>query len=145
MGDALFALRTAMTFTDREMSLDYRNVGTRTQHGGTFTAAVFILTPAAQVRFAHNDVHVINNTLFDAVEQQQLIQVVVNVQPRLVALQTRGQQEFAAFDIAFQLWQSRLDQQHPGHRLESRKNDPATSRPRIHRMGVLLLRVAPGA
>src|SRR5712692_496983 len=47
-GDALEAERTAMTFTDREMSLDYRAVGTRGQHGGTLTASVFILTTAAR-------------------------------------------------------------------------------------------------
>ena len=143
-GDALFALRTAMTFTDREMSLDYRNVGTRDQHGGTFTAAVFILTPAARGRFAQTDLRAINNILFDAVEQQQLIQVVVNVQPRLVAFQTQGQQLFAVVDIAFQLWQSQLDQQHPGHRLEGKEMDPNTNQPLIHHMGVVLLRVTPG-
>src|SRR5260221_1985745 len=54
-GDALEADRTAWTFTDREMSLDYRNAGTQAQRGGTFTAAVFLLTPNARARFFQND------------------------------------------------------------------------------------------
>src|SRR6266567_3471929 len=54
-GDALEAERTAWTFTDREMSLDYRNAGTQAQHGGTFTAAVFLLTPNGKARFFAND------------------------------------------------------------------------------------------
>jgi UDP-N-acetylenolpyruvoylglucosamine reductase len=66
-GDALEAERTAWTFTDREMSLDYRNVGTQAQHGGTFTAVVFLLTPNARVRFFQNDVRMINNALFNRV------------------------------------------------------------------------------
>ena len=41
-GDELFAWRTAMTFNDREMSIDSRNVGTAGNHGGTLTAAVFV-------------------------------------------------------------------------------------------------------
>jgi len=39
MADDLQALRTAISFNDREMSLDYRSVGTRDLHAGTFTAA----------------------------------------------------------------------------------------------------------
>ncbi len=142
-GDALEAERTAWTFTDREMSLDYRNAGTRAQHGGTFTAAVFLLTPNARVRFIANDVREINNALFDRVQQQQLIQEVVNGQPRLVRFQVQGQQEFAWVDVSFQLWQSQLDQQ-TGSRVEGLELDPATNGPRVHHMLVLLLRVAPG-
>jgi len=141
-GDALEAERTAWTFTDREMSLDYRNVGTRAQHGSTFTAAVFLLTPNARARFFTNDVRAFNNVLFDRVQQQQLIQEVVNAQPRLVQFQVQGQQEFAWVDVAFQLWQSQLDQQ-TGSRVEGPELDPATNRPRVHHMLVLLLHVIP--
>src|SRR5207248_5484404 len=98
-GDALEAERTAWTFTDREMSLDYGNAGTQAQHGGTFTAAVFLLTTNARVRFFQNDVRAINNVLFDRVQQQQLIQEVVNAQPLLVQFQAQGQQQFAWVDV----------------------------------------------
>jgi hypothetical protein len=142
-GDALEAERTAWTFTDREMSLDYRNAGTQAQHSGTFSAAVFLLTPNARVRFFQNDVRVINNVLFDRVQQQQLIQEVVNAQPRLVQFQVQGQQQLAWVDVSFQLWQSRLDPQ-TGSRAEGLEIDPATHGPRVHHMIVLLLRVTPG-
>src|SRR5205823_4118450 len=142
-GDALEAERTAWTFTDREMSLDYRNAGTQEQHRGTFTAAVFLLTPNARVRFFQNDVRAINDVLFDRVQQQQLLQEVVNAQPRLVQFQVQGQQQFAWVDVSFQLWQSRLDPQ-TGSRAEGLEIDPATHGPRVHHMIVLLLRVTPG-
>jgi hypothetical protein len=127
-GDALEAERTAWTFTDREMSLDYRNAGTQAQHSGTFTAAVFLLTPNARARFFQNDVRVINNVLFDRVEQQHLIQQVVNAQPRLVQFQFQGQQEFAWVEVPFQLWQSQLNPQ-TGQRVEGLELDPATHGP----------------
>jgi hypothetical protein len=142
-GDALEAERTAWTFTDREMSLDYRNAGTRAQHSGTFTAAVFLLTPNARARFFQNDFRVINNVLFDRVQQRHLIQEVVNAQPRLVQFQIQGKQQFAWVDVSFQLWQSQLDQQ-SGQRVEGLELDPATHGPRIHHMIVLLLRVTIG-
>ena len=142
-GDALEAERTAWTFTDREMSLDYRNAGTQAQHSGTFTAAVFLLTPNARARFFQNDVRAINNVLFDRVQQQRLIQEVVNAQPRLVQFQVQGQQEFAWVDVSFQLWQSQLNQQ-IGQRTEGLELDPGTNRPRIHHLIVLLLRITPG-
>lgn len=142
-GDALEAERTAWTFTDREMSLDYRNVGSQAQHGGTLTAAVFLLTPNARTRFFQNDVRVINNVLFDRVQQQQLIQEVMNAQPRLLQFQVQGQQQFAWVDVSFQLWQSRLDPQ-TGSRDEGLELDPATHTPRVHHLIVLLLRVTPG-
>jgi hypothetical protein len=142
-GDALEAERTASTFTDREMSLDYRNAGTQAKHGGTFTAAVFLLTSNARVRFFQNDLRVINNMLFDRVQQQQLIQEVVNARPSLVQFQVQGQQQFAWVDVSFQLWQSRLDPQ-TGSRAEGLEIDPVTHGPRVHHMIVLLLRVTPG-
>jgi hypothetical protein len=142
-GDALEAERTAWTFTDREMSLDYRNAGTQAQHGGIFTASVFLLTPNARVRFFQNDVRAINNVLFDRVQQQQLTQEVVNAQPHLVQFQVQGQQQFAWVDVSFQLWQSRLDPQ-TGSRAEGLEIDPATHGQRVHHMIVLLLRLTPG-
>ena len=143
-GDALEAERTAGTFTDREMSLDYRDAGTRGRHGGTFTAALFLLTPAARTRFFANDVRVSTNALFDRVEQRQLIQEVVEAQPRLALFQVQNQQQFAWVDVSFQLWQSEIDQQ-SGNRVSGFEMDPATQAPRIHHMIVLLLRVNLGA
>jgi hypothetical protein len=142
-GDALEAERAAWTFTDREMSLDYRNAGTQAQHGGTFTAAVFLLRPNARARFFANDVRAINNVLFDQVQQQHFIQEVVNAQPRLVQFQVQGQQQFAWVDLSFQLWQSQHDQQ-SRQRIEGLEVDPASHRPRVHHMIVLLLRVTLG-
>jgi hypothetical protein len=142
-GDALEAERTAWTFTDREMSLDYRNAGTQAQHGGTFMAAVFLLTPNARARFFLNDVRAINNVLFDRVQQQRLIQEVVNAEAHLVQFQIQGQQQFAWVDVSFQLWRSQLDPQ-TGSRAEGLELDPTTHGPRVRHMIVLLLRVAPG-
>ena len=141
--DALEAERTAWTFSDREMSLDYRDAGTAGQHAGTFTAAVFLLTPGARARFFANDVRVINNVLFDRVEQQRLIQEVVNAQPRLVLFQIQNQQQFAWVDVAFELWQSQIAPA-SGNRVDGFEMDPATHAPRIHHLFVLLLRVTPG-
>ena len=140
-GDALQALRTSSTFTDREVSLDYRSVGTRNHHGGTFTAATFLLTPAAQQRFVRNDVREINNTLFDMVARTRLIRLVLNPQPTLVHFAHQGQQQFAWVDVAFQFWQSQIDPQHPNRRVEGVELDPTTHQPRTHHMTVLLLSV----
>lgn len=142
--DAIEALRTALTFTDREMSLDYRRVGTPAQHGGTFTAALFLLTPAAQQRFFHNDVREINNTLFEQVNTSRLIRQVINPAPKLVAFAAQGQHQFAWVDVSFQLWQSQITEP-AGQRQEGEEIDPATNRPRVHHMAILLLRVAPAA
>ncbi len=144
VADALDAERTAWTFTDREMSLDFRSVGTRASHAGTFTAATFLLTPAAKIRFEQNDLRAANNVLFDSVQQRQLIQVVINAQPHLVKFQMQGQQQFAWVDVSFQLWQSQLDPQHPDQRIEGKEVDPTTKQPRVHHMVVLLLYVQPG-
>jgi hypothetical protein len=140
--DELEAQRTGLAFVDREMSLDFRIVGTRAQHGGTFTAAVFLLTPHARARFAKNDIRVANNVLFDSVQQQQLIQEVVNEQSQLVKFAVLGRQQFAWIDVSFQLWQSRLNPQ-TGQRVEGLELDPATHGSRVHHLIVLLLRVPP--
>ncbi|QBD82798.1 hypothetical protein EPA93_45275 [Ktedonosporobacter rubrisoli] len=108
-GDVLFGERTAVAFTDREMSLNFCSTGTRAAHGGTFTAATFVLTSNARARFTQNDVRVINNALFDKVQQRKLIQSVVNAQPQLVKLAVVGQQQVAWVDVSFQLWQSKIN------------------------------------
>jgi hypothetical protein len=138
--DAIEALRTAITFTDREMSLDFRNAGTAAQPAGTFTAATFLLTPAARQRFNQNDVRVASPALFNSVQQRQLIQEVINGQPALVQFQVQGQQEFAWVTVSFQLFQSQLGNN--GQRVES-KEVTVMGQPVTHHMGVLLLRVAP--
>ncbi len=147
MGDDLQAVRTATTFNDREMSLDYRSVGTRNNHSGTFLAATFLLTFAARERFMQNDARVINNTLFDLVVSTQLVRAAINPQPRVVKFAVQGQQQFAWADVSFQLWQSHLDPNDPQHqrRIEGKDMDPTTNQPRIHHMVVLLLRVPPEA
>lgn len=141
--DAVEAERTSLAFTDREEGLDFRSMGTRAAHGGTFTTATFILTPAAKARFRQNDVRVINNTLFDRVAQQQLIQAVVDATPKLVQFQAVGNQQFAWVDVSYHLWQSRIDPTHATARSEGVDVDAATNQPRVHHMLVLLLRVAP--
>ncbi|WP_141727627.1 hypothetical protein [Thermogemmatispora onikobensis] len=144
LGDALFAERTAVTFTDREMSLDYRSVGTRAQHGGTLTAAVFLLTPAARERFRQQDVRVTTNQLYDLVVGERLIQAVIDPQPRLMAFAVRGQQQFAWVEVTFTLWQSLTDPQ-TGQSQQGLMKDPTSQQPRVHRMGVLLVRVPPAS
>jgi hypothetical protein len=141
--DAVEASRTAITFTDREMSLDFRSAGTRNNHGGTFTAATFLLTPAGMQRFQQNDLRVINNTLWDNVQQEKLVQSVVNAQPLLfMALSSgQGQPFFAWVDVSFQLYQSKLGGN--GKPVEGFEIDPNLNAPRLHHMVVLLVRVPP--
>ncbi|GAC1350643.1 MAG: hypothetical protein NVSMB27_35080 [Ktedonobacteraceae bacterium] len=142
-GDGIQALRTAVAFNDREMSLDYRSVGNRTKHAGTFTAATFILTPAARQRFMHNDVRMANNILFDTVASTRLVRVVIDPQPQLVNFAQQGQQQFARVDVAFQLWQSQLDPRQTQQRVEGKDVEVKTQQPHIHHMAVVLLRVLP--
>ncbi|MBX5458814.1 MAG: hypothetical protein IRZ31_18125 [Thermogemmatispora sp.] len=139
--DAIEALRTAVTFTDREMSLDYRNVGTRTKPGGTLTAAMFLLTPGGKARFQQNDRRM-SPAFYDAVVGEQLIQEVVNAEPQLVALQVRGGQRFAWVTVHFWLWQMRRDPA-TGQLQQGLQADPTTGQPVLHQMSVLLLRVPP--
>ena len=143
MGDDLQALRTAVSFNDREMSLDYRSIGTRGHHGGTFTAATFILTPAAKQRFQQNDVRMINNALFDLVATTKLVRVVINPQPQVVKFAQQGQQQFAWVDVSFQLWQSQIDPTNPDQWIGGKDVDPTTNQPHTHHMFILLLRVPP--
>lgn len=141
-GDAVQALRTATTFTDREMSLDYRSVGTRAHHAGSFTAAVFLLTPAAQQRFQINDVRASDNQLFDTVVNTKLIRLVMNSLPKLIKFVSQGRQQFAWVDVQFLLWQSQIDPQ-TGQIQQGVQLDQATNQPRVHHLMVLLLRVPP--
>ncbi|RAQ95843.1 hypothetical protein [Thermogemmatispora tikiterensis] len=139
--DAIEALRTAVTFTDREMSLDYRNVGARTRPGGTLTAAVFLLTPGGKARFQQHDRRM-SPAFYDTVVGEQLIQEVVNAEPQLVALQVRGGQRFAWVTVHFWLWQMRREPA-TGQLQQGLQADPTTGQPVHHQMSVLLLRVPP--
>jgi hypothetical protein len=140
-GDAIQALRTAVAFNDREMSLDSRSVGTRNKHGGTFTAATFAMTLAAKQRFLQNDVRESNNSLFDLVVNTRLVRLVVNPQPQLVTFVQQGGQQFAWVDVAFQLWQSQIDPNASQQRIEGKELIPMTNQVYVHHMMVLLLRV----
>jgi hypothetical protein len=139
--DAIEAQRVATTFTDREMSLDFRSAGTRTNHSGTFTAAVFLLTPAGQQRFAQNDMRVANNTLWDKVQQERLVQSVVDVQSQIIQFSQVGQQQLAWIDVSFHLWQSKVNGN--ATPTEGFDTDPATNQPILHHLMVILLRVSP--
>jgi hypothetical protein len=145
-GDAIEALRTGTTFTDREMSYDYRNIGTRAAHSGTLTGSTFLLTPGGLARFAQNDVRMINNRLYDKIHNGKIIQQVVNAQPSLdqfQVVQVQGQQrKFAWVNVAFELFQSKIDSA-SGKRTESLDLDPTTGQPVIHHMVVVLVRVSP--
>ncbi len=140
LADALQAERTATMFTDRELSLDFRSVGTRARHGGTFTASLFLLTPNGKRRFARHDLRAINNGLFDRVAQHHLVQLVVNPQPHLTAFIVAGQQQFAWVTVTFVLWRSQVSQ---GRASSGFDLLPGTHTPRLHHLQVLLLRVPP--
>ncbi|WP_126601573.1 hypothetical protein [Dictyobacter aurantiacus] len=146
LGDALEALRTGTTFTDREMSYDYRNIGTPAHHSGTLTGSTFLLTPGGQFRFVHNDVRMINNTLYNKIQAGKIIQQVVNAQPTLVhfqVVQVLGKQHtFAWISVTFELLQSKIDPA-SGKRIEQLQTDPATGQPLIHHMAVILVRILP--
>jgi hypothetical protein len=145
-GDAIEALRTGMTFTEREMSYDYRNIGPIATHGGTLTAATFLLTPGGLIRFAHNDIRVINNVLYDTICHGKIIQQVENAQPTLVQFQTLQIQghlhAFAWMNVAFERFQSKMDPA-SGTRVEHLELNPTTGQPILHTMTVVLLRVLP--
>jgi len=144
--DAIEAQRTAMTFVDREMSYDYRNIGTLAHHRGTFTAALFLLTSGGQVRFAQQDVRLINNVLYLQVRDNQRIQQVLNPQPTLAHLEQRQvqgrKQMFVWVTVSFTLFQSQLDAA-TGHRVEGIEQEQGTQQPRRHQMSVVLVRVPP--
>jgi len=129
VADALQAERTAATFTDREETLVFNEVGTR-------TAAIFVLTAGGKERFAHNDVRVSTNVLWNTVTDThvQLIQLVLIAQPTLVKFATGGQQQFAWVDVSFWRWQSRIDphDQTLTRRTSGIELDPATHQPRLH-------------
>lgn len=145
-GDAIEALRTAATFTDREMSLDYRNVGTRAKHGGTLTAATFLLTAGGLERFEKNDSRVSTNVQFDQIQQDQMIQQVVQPASSLVQIQTvqvAGQQhQLVWVKVRFALFQSQRDSA-TGKRTE--RLEAASQETLPHQMVVVLLRIPPQA
>jgi hypothetical protein len=140
--DALDAQDTAGSiFTAREERFDFRDIGSRALHGGSLTGAFFILSSNAKARFLHNDIRVINNTLFDRLLKQKEEQRPRNIEAHLMTLQEQGQQQFALVDVSFFLLQSTVDNN--GQRTEGYDPDPATGQPRLHHMTVLLLRIPP--
>ncbi|GCE09136.1 hypothetical protein KDAU_64650 [Dictyobacter aurantiacus] len=128
------------------MSYDYRNIGTPAHHSGTLTGSTFLLTPGGQFRFVHNDVRMINNTLYNKIQAGKIIQQVVNAQPTLVhfqVVQVLGKQHtFAWISVTFELLQSKIDPA-SGKRIEQLQTDPATGQPLIHHMAVILVRILP--
>jgi hypothetical protein len=145
-GDAIEVIRTGNTFTDREMSYDYRNIGTPTAHSGTLTGSTFLLTSGGKIRFVQNDVRMINNVLYNKILNGKIIQQVVNAQPSLVQFQTiplQGQPyQFAWVNVAFELFQSKIDPT-SGERTESIKLNTTTGQPAIHHLVVVLVWVSP--
>jgi hypothetical protein len=144
--DAIEALRTATTFTDREMSYDYRAIGTLAHHSGTLTSAFFLFTPGGQTRFAQNDVRVINNVLYEKIAQGKIIHQVVNAQAALVQLQgitVQGQVHLCAWiNVSFSLFQSKLDPAN-GKRIDGLLTNATTGQPNRYQMAVVLVWVAP--
>lgn len=144
LGDAIAAQRTASAFVDREMSYDYRSIGTPDTHGGTLTSATILLTPGAKARYPKNDVRLINNTLYNKIRDGKIIQQVTSIHPTLVKFQAQqnSPNQFAWVTVSFTLVQSKVDPA-TGKRTESVEMDAATGQPRVHQMSVILLRVAP--
>jgi hypothetical protein len=145
--DAIEAVRTAATFTDREMSLDYRNIGTPQQHGGTLISSAFLLTAGGLIRFLRNDKRVINNVLYDQLSANHTIQQVVSTQaPALAQFQTAKIQgkmhQFAWINVPFELFQSKRNPT-TGQTTEGFERDAKTGQPLTHHLIVLLLRVPP--
>ena len=145
-GDAIEVIRTGNTFTDREMSYDYRNIGTPAVHSGTLTSSTFLLTSGGKIRFVQNDVRMINNVLYNKILNGKIVQQVVNAQPSLVQFQTiplQGQPyQFAWVNVAFELFQSKIDPT-SGERTESIELNTTTGQPAIHNLVVVLVRVSP--
>jgi hypothetical protein len=145
-GDAVEALRTGTSFTDREMSYDYRAIGTQAHHSGTLTSSVFLLTPGGKSRFPLHDIRAVNNVLFTQIQTNQIIQQVVNAQAMLVrfqVVQEQGQPVMVAWvNVSFELFQSMVNPA-TGQRTEGLQLDSTSGTPLIHQMAVVLVRVAP--
>ena len=143
LGDAFEALRTGITFADREMSYDYRNIGTPAAHSGTLTGSVFLLTPGGQQRFAQNDKRAISTTFYNQIHDEMIIQQVVNGQPTLTqfqVLQIQGQtHRFAWVDASFELFQSKID---PATGQRTEQLGSATGQPLFHHLAIVLVQVA---
>jgi hypothetical protein len=140
--DTVYALRTATTFTDREMALDYRTAGTPQHPSGSFTAATFLLTPAAQARFLQHDRRSIDHLLFQQVHEQHISQAAVDELSRLLAFRVIRGLRFAWVDVAFRLWRAQTDPM-TGAQTAGEEMDPATGQARVHHLVVLLIYVPP--
>ncbi len=106
----------------------------------------FLPTPGGQVRFARNDVRVINNVLYEKVANEKMIQQVVNAQATLIQLQgitVQGRVHLCAWiDVSFSLFQSKIDPA-SSQRIEGLLHNPATGQPTTYQMAVVLVWVAP--
>jgi hypothetical protein len=98
-------------------------------------AHAFSSPQGGQVRFANNDVRVINNVLYEKIASEKLIHQVVNAQATLVQLQgiaVQGRVHFCAWiTVSFSLFQSRIDPA-SGQRTEGLLHNPATGQPTIY-------------
>ncbi len=143
--DAENALQVAWTFTQREMRIDYRNVGTLAEIGGTLTAAVFLLDAHASALRFPNDRRS-TSAFFAEVEQEQLIQTPVFANPPfftnpqiLQAQMTQSGNFFVWVSVPFLLFTQRGALGQPTFDL-----DPKSQQPRVHTLQVLLINVPPG-
>lgn len=127
--DAIEAATTALTFTQREMTIDFRSAG-------TLTAAKFILTANGRARFNANDKR--SSAAFAAsVQQQQLIEApVFSAIPQIVQAQTQGQRFFAWAVVSFPLMV-----QHGANGTPALEMNPQANQPMVHQMVVLLVSV----
>ncbi len=144
--DAENALQVGWTFTQREMRIDYRDVGTLAEIGGTLTAAVFLLdTNARELRFP-NDRRT-TSAYFALVQQEQLIQTPVfdnppfTSHPQILQAQTTQDGNFFVWVVVpFELVSQQGVQGQP-----DLDPDPVSQQPRVHTMQVLLINVPSGA
>jgi hypothetical protein len=144
--DAVAAQHAATVFVQREMSYDYRDIGTPTHHAGTLIAVMPLLTLGARTRFQQNDVRMTNNALYDAISSDQIIRQAMNIQAKLLqfhVVSVQGQpHQFVWFTVSFNRFQSYVDHA-SGKRIEGNEIDSTLEQPRVYQMMVVLMRVPP--
>ncbi len=95
MTDALEARTVAETFTQRYETIDFRSLG-------TLSAARFIMTRAANIRFSANDQR--NTDQFaEQIQQEHLVQAAFITGAQLVAAQAQNGNFFAWVTVSYQL------------------------------------------
>jgi hypothetical protein len=93
--DALEARTVAETFTQRYETIDFRSLG-------TLSAARFIMTRAANIRFSANDQR--NTDQFaEQIQQEHLVQAAFITGAQLVAAQAQNGNFFAWVTVSYQL------------------------------------------